>query len=118
VQNLQELQTSLLDKSNTTLTKRQKTRLKTLFCVMCGIIVKETVNLNKIKNQLGVITDKSETLANSHYRPLTRFFNDRYCLRFLWKQVLYIVIHYLISSLDKRKGGRLFADGCYVLGVW
>ena len=107
-----------MDKSKTKLSKSQRTRIKTLLCVMCGLMVKETVNLNKIKNQIGVITNKPQTLASSHYRRLTRFFNDGYCLRYLWKYILHFVIQYLISSLDKRKGGRyLLMDAtCWEFG--
>jgi hypothetical protein len=73
VKTQQQLLVSLLDKFKTDLPKSQQTLLKTLFVIICSIIVKENVNLNKLKNQVGVITDKKDTLANSHYRRLTRF---------------------------------------------
>ncbi len=34
--------------------------IKTLFVIICSIIVKENVNLNKLKNQVGVIPDKND----------------------------------------------------------
>lgn len=80
-----------------------------MFSVLCGIIVKETVNLNKIKNQLGVITDKTQTKSNSHYRKLTRFFNHPFCRYVLWKMILQVVIKQIIKQLDRRK------LSCYLL---
>lgn len=71
VKNQQDIIASLLDKFKAKLPKAQKTHLKTLFIVMSGIIVKESVNLNKVKNQIGAITGKTDTLANSCYRRLT-----------------------------------------------
>lgn len=69
--NQQDIFASLLDKFKAKLPKAQKTRVKTLFIVISGIIIKESVNLNKIKNQIGTITGKTSTLANSCYRRLT-----------------------------------------------
>ena len=68
VKNQQDIFASLLDKKKVKLPKAQKTRVRTLFIVISGIIVKETVNLNKIKNQISTITGKATTQANSSYR--------------------------------------------------
>lgn len=118
VKNQQDIFASLLDKFKVKLPKAQKTRIRTLFIVMSGIIVKESVNLNKIKNQIGTITGKTGTLANSCYRRLTRFFDDGFCQRVLWKWILRAVIGELIGRLDQRKGGRyLLLDAtCWELG--
>ena len=83
-----------------------------MFVIICGIIVKENVNLNKLKNQVGVITDKNNTLANSHYRRLTRFFDTPFCKHQLWKMILKTVIQQVVSTLDKRSMSKyLLLDG-------
>lgn len=108
----QQLLVSLLDKFKTDLPKSQQTLLKTLFVIIYSIIVKENVNLNKLKNQVGVISDKNQTLANSHYRRLTRFFDTPFCKCQLWKMILITVIQQLVSTLDKRKMSKyLLLDG-------
>lgn len=118
VKNQQDIFASLLDKFKVKMPKAQQTRLKTLFILMSGVIVKESVNLNKVKNQIGTITGKTSTLANSSYRRLTRFFDDGFCQRVLWKWILGAVVRELISRLDQRKGGRyLLLDAtCWELG--
>lgn len=113
-----QLLTSLLDKFNIDLPKHQKTLLKTAFVIICGIIVKETVNLNKLKNQIGTITDKGKTDANSHYRRLTRFFDNPFCKNILWKWILKTLVTQVINDLDKRKlSPYLLMDGtCWEFG--
>jgi hypothetical protein len=85
--------------------KSQVTKLKTLFAIICTILVKETVNLNKLKTQLGYVVDKPDTQTGSHYRRLTRFFNDRFCRFSLWKLILKTVMKELVQRIDKRSGG-------------
>lgn len=118
VKNQQDIFASLLDKFKVKLPKAQKTRIKTLFIVISGIIVKESVNLNKVKNQVGAITGKTTTLGNSFYRRLTRFFDEGFCQRVLWKWILRAVIGELIGRLDKRKGNRyvLMDATCWEFG--
>jgi hypothetical protein len=83
-----------------------------LFAVICTILVKETVNLNKLKNQLGYVTDKPDTQTDSHYRRLTRFFNDRFCRFSLWKLLLRTVMKELVQRIDQRSGGLyILVDG-------
>jgi hypothetical protein len=103
---------SLSDKFTKDLPKSQGTLVKTLFVIICGIMVKETINLNKVKNQIGTITDKEKTQANSHYRRLTRFFNHPFCRYILWKWILRFIILEVIEHLDKRKlSSYLLMDG-------
>jgi hypothetical protein len=104
VKNQQDIFASLLDKFKVKLAKAQKTRVNTLFIVISGIIVKQSVI--KIKNQVGTITGKTATLASSCYGRLTRFFDDGFCQRVLWKWILRAVVGQLIGRLDKRKGAR------------
>lgn len=70
-ENQQDIFASLLERFKVKLPKAQKARVKTLLIVMSGIIVKESMNLSKIKNQVGTITGKTATLANSCCRRLT-----------------------------------------------
>lgn len=118
VKNQQDIIASLLDKFKVKLSKAQNTRVKSLFIVISSIVVKETVNLNKVKNQIGTITGKTATQSNSSYRRLTRFFDDKFCMYVLWKWILQAVVSELIGRLDQRKGGRyLLMDAtCWQLG--
>jgi hypothetical protein len=112
VKNLPNLSTSLLNKFSIGLCKSQVTKLKTLFAIICTILVKETVNLNKLKNQLGYVVDKPDTQTDSHYRRLTRFFNDRFCRFSLWKLILKTVMNELVQRIDKRSRGLyILIDG-------
>jgi hypothetical protein len=118
VQKDRQLLESLLDKFKIDLPKAQQTLVKTALVIICGIIVKETVNLNKLKNQIGTITGKEKTDANSHYRRLTRFFNDPFSKHILWKWILKAVVKHVIDKLDKRKlSTYLLMDGtCWEFG--
>ncbi|WP_313993897.1 transposase [Xanthocytophaga flava] len=107
-----------MNKFKKDLPKSQQTLIHTLCVIISGIMIKETVNLNKIKNQIGTITDKPQTKANSHYRRLTRFFNNPFCRYVLWKWILHLVIKEVIGQLDKRKlSPYLLLDGtCWEFG--
>ena len=71
------------------------TLLKNLVIVGCAILLKETVNLNKLKNALGLLLANQDTLPNSHYRRLTRFFDQPVAKRHLWKWLMIWLIHYI-----------------------
>ena len=73
---------------------------------MSVVIVKETVNLNKLKNQIGVVLGNETTQNDSHYRRLTRFFDEQFHLFSLWKYLLKIAIEALILRLDQRGGHK------------
>lgn len=73
---------------------------------MSVIIIKETVNLNKLKNQIGVILGNESTQSDSHYRRLTRFFDESFHLNSLWKYLLKISVEALVLRLDKRGGHK------------
>lgn len=73
---------------------------------MSVIIVKETVNLNKLKNQIGVVLGNETTQNDSHYRRLTRFFDESFHLFSLWKYLLKIAVKALILRLDQRGGHK------------
>ncbi len=101
VTNLTKLYSSLLDKTNEFAQELSPTLLKNLVVVGCAILVKETVNLNKLKNQIGILLANKETLPDSHYRRLTRFFDNPVAKRKLWKWLIVWMISYI-----KRWDGR------------
>jgi hypothetical protein len=67
------------------------------------IIVKETVHLHKLKNQIGVILGNESTQSDSHYSRLTRFFDDQFHLSSLWKYLLKISMEALVLRLVTGK---------------
>lgn len=73
---------------------------------MSVIIIKETVNLNKLKNQIGIILGNESTQSDSHYRRLTRFFDESFHLNSLWKYLLKISVKAIVLRLDQRGGHK------------
>jgi hypothetical protein len=119
VKKTSNLYASLLDKFKKDCPANYQTSLKNLLLVMSSIIVKETINLNKLKHQIGVILGNENTQGDSHYRRLTRFFDDLFHLRLLWKSLLKIVIETLVLRLDKRGGHKyvLIDATCWEFGI-
>lgn len=116
VTNITKLYSSLLDKSKELKGLLRPTLIKNLVIVACGILVKETVNLNKIKNQVGCLASNPQTLPDSHYRRLTRFFAQPVAKRHLWKWLMSWAISYLRrwdgrSMSRTRPGLFLTLDG-------
>lgn len=111
VQNLPKLYASLLDKSKELTGHLSPTLIKNLVIVGCGILVKETVNLNKIKNHVGCLVGNSQTLPDSHYRRLTRFFAQPVAKRHLWKWLMSWVIGYIQRWDARSMGLYLTLDG-------
>jgi hypothetical protein len=97
---------SLLDKFKQGYSKEHQTILKNVLVLLCAILVKETVNLNKLKNQVGVILGNSTTKADSHYKRLIRFFQQDFHQFSLWKVILQVVVKRLVEQLDQRQGGK------------
>jgi Transposase DDE domain len=106
VKKTSNLYASLLDKFKKDCPDTHQTSLKNLLAVMSVIIIKETVNLNKLKNQIGVILGNESTQSDSHYRRLTRFFDDPFHLNSLWKYLLKISVEALVLRLDQRGGHK------------
>ena len=67
----------------------------------CAILLKETVNLNKLKNHVGLLLGNRKTKTDSHYKRLTRFFNDQTAQHKLWKWLIIWMLDY-----TKRWDGR------------
>lgn len=70
-----------------------------------GILIKETVCLNKIKGAVGAITGKTKTQPLSHYKRLIRIFDD-YSFSSLWLEVLQVAFRLL-----RLKSDYLLLDG-------
>lgn len=70
-----------------------------------GILVKETVCLNKIKGAVGAITANTRTQPASHYKRLIRIF-DNYSFSSLWLELLRVAF-----SLLRLKSDYLLLDG-------
>lgn len=70
-----------------------------------GILIKETVCLNKIKGAVGAITGKTTTQPLSHYKRLIRIFDD-YSFSSLWLELLQVGFRLL-----RLKSDYLLLDG-------
>lgn len=64
-----------------------KSCLKNVLLLCLGILEKETVNLNRIKNSIGKINGNLNTRADSHYKRLIRLF-DNFSFSSLWIELL------------------------------
>lgn len=67
--------------------KRSVSCLKNLLLLCLGILDKETVNLNRIKNSIGKLSGNNKTLPDSHYKRLIRFF-DQFSFSSLWIELI------------------------------
>jgi hypothetical protein len=111
VKDIAKLYSSLLDKSKELHGLLNPTLVKNLLIVACGILVKETVNLNKIKNHVGCLAGNPKTLPDSHYRRLTRFFAQPVAKRHLWKWLMSWVISYIRQWDGRSRSLFLTLDG-------
>ena len=69
--------TPLLAKISEYFPEHGKTCLKNVLTLSLCMIIKETVNLNKLKGTVGAVLSRSSTQADSNYKRLIRIF-DRY----------------------------------------
>ena len=99
------MEESLLAKVTKELPKRNKSCVKNILILAQGIILKETVCLNKIKGAVGSLTGKSKTKPESHYKRLIRIFDD-FSYGSLWLELLQFVF-----SLLRLKSDYLLLDG-------
>jgi hypothetical protein len=101
VTHIARLRASLLDKTKAYAQHLSPTLLNNLVLIGCAILVKETVNLNKLKNHLGVLLDNHTTQTDSYYRRLTRFFHQPIAKCKLWKWLIQWMISY-VKNWDGR----------------
>lgn len=117
VKDIAKLYSSLLDKVKMDTLSFSPTLVKNLLLVGCAILVKETVNLNKIKNQMGTLLGNGKTLPDSHYRRLTRFFNEPVAKRYLWKWLIIWLLAYIRRWDGRSMSLFLTLDAtCWELG--
>jgi hypothetical protein len=67
--------TPLLAKISEYFPNHERTRLKNVLTLSLCILIKETVNLNKLKGTVGAVLNRSNTQANSNYKRLIRIFD-------------------------------------------
>ena len=101
MKNITRLYDSLLDKTKQYAQELSPALLNNLVLIGCAILVKETVNLNKLKNHISVLIEQKTTLTDSHYRRLTRFFHYPVAKRKLWKWLIMWLIDY-VKQWDGR----------------
>lgn len=117
VTHIARLRSSLLDKSKNFGQHLPPALLTNLLVVGCAILLKETVNLNKLKNQVGLLLGNRQTKTDSHYRRLTRFFNDHTAQHKLWKWLIIWLLDYVKGWDGRSRSPYLTLDGtCWQLG--
>lgn len=82
-----------------------KSCVKNLLVLCNCILLKETLNLHKLKGAVGTVLDKKDTNSNSHYKRLLRIF-ELYSFSNLWLLILCFVF-----SLIGISGKYLLLDG-------
>ena len=122
VKNVPKLYASLLDKTKPYAEELTPALLKNLVLVGCLILVKETVNLNKLKNHVGILLGNSHTQTESNYRRLTRFFHLPIAQRKLWNRSAEAMAYSVDDCLRQELGWPLYEClpdlGCHQLEVW
>ena len=116
VTHIARLRSSLLDKSKDFAQHLSPALLNNLLVVACTILLKETVNLNKLKNQVGLLLHNRQTKTDSHYKRLTapadrRFFNNKVAQQKLWKQLIVWVLDYIKRWDGRSRSLYLTLDG-------
>jgi hypothetical protein len=100
-----------LDKSKEFAQHLPPALLTNLLVVGCAILLKETVNLNKLKNHVGLLLDNRQTKTDSHYKRLTRFFNDKTAQYKLWKWLIVWMLDYMKRWDGRSRSVYLTLDG-------
>lgn len=106
------LYAQLLDKVSPYMSEIKKSTCKTLCAIICGLMLKRTTNLNLLKDSFGLILGKTEVRACSHYKRLTRFFQDAVNTRQLSKTIMVGSGKLLLTRLKaKNQPVKLLMDG-------
>lgn len=111
VTHIARLCSSLLDKSKDSAQHLPPALLNNLLVVGCAILLKETVNLNKLKNHVGLLLGNRQTKTDSHYKRLIRFFNDKTALYKLWKWLNIWLLDYIKRWDGRSRSLYLTLDG-------
>ena len=97
--------TPLLAKISEYFPNHERTCLKNVLTLSLCVLIKETVNLNKLKGIVGAVLNRSNTQANSNYKRLIRIF-DNHSDSTLWLDLLTFAFTFL-----GLKGDYLILDG-------
>lgn len=97
--------TPLLGKISEYLPNHGKCCVKNILTLSLCVIIKETVNLNKLKGTVGAVLGRSDTQPNSNYKRLIRIF-DEHSDSTLWLDLLAFVFTFL-----GLRGDYLILDG-------
>lgn len=97
--------TPLLTKISEYLPNHGKSCVKNVLVLSLCLLIKETVNLNKLKGTVGAVLGNSNTQADSNYKRLIRIF-DQHSDSTLWMDLLVFVFTFL-----GLKGDYLILDG-------
>ncbi len=111
VTHIARLRSSLLDKSKDLVQHLSPALLNNLLVVGCAILLKETVNLNKLKNHVGLLLGNRQTKPDSHYKRLIRFFNDKTAQQKLWKGLVVWLLDYIKRWDSRSRSLYLTLDG-------
>jgi len=96
---------SLLSEIKSELPNYRQSCVKNVLILALCLLRKETVCLNRLKSEVGLITGKSGTQPDSHYKRLIRIF-DCYAFSSLWLDLLkYVMV------LLRLKSDYLLLDG-------
>lgn len=102
---------SLLPKLTDYFADYRKSCIKNILILVLCILVKETLNLNRLKGAVSSVLDENKTQPNSHYKRLIRIF-DFYSFTCLWLdlmsfafQLLHRKVNYLLLDGTSWKSG-------------
>ena len=113
VTHIARLRASLLDKSKDLDQHLPPALLNNLLVVGCASLIKETLNFNKLKNHVGLLPGNRQTKTDSHYKRLTRFFNDKIALHKLWKWLIIWMPDYIKRWDGRSRNWYLTLDGTF-----
>ena len=97
--------TSLLNELTADFSKYRRSCLKNVLILALALLRKETVCLHRLKSEVGLITERTDTQPDSHYKRLIRIF-DCYAFSSLWLDLLKYVM-----GLLRLKSEYLLLDG-------
>lgn len=97
--------TPLLAKISEYLPNQGKCCIKNVLILSLCLLIKETVNLNKLKGTVGAVLGNSNTQADSNYKRLIRIFDD-HSDSTLWLDLLVFIFRFL-----GLRGDYLILDG-------
>lgn len=96
---------SLLDELTADFSNYRRSCLKNVLILALALLRKETVCLHRLKSEVGLITGRTDTQPDSHYKQLIRVF-DCYAFSSLWLDLLkYVMV------LLRLKSNYLLLDG-------